>query len=1139
MKKKLLLLFVSTFLLFCFSLIVSADEVATGAWGANIIWSLDDSGTLTITGDGKMASKTQASNYPWFSYQSRIKKVVLSEGITNVPKQAFSKYGSYSSLAEVEFPDSLIEIEEDAFGYCQNLKKINLPPNIKVISSGAFSECRAEYIVVPKDIESFSDNSVTYTAVLYNGTQEEYEYAKKVNKLEFESIYHEFYFLDGAHKTDDGYLIMQENMVLKYVGYDKTVIIPDGVTSIGDKAFEAFSGNTYITEIKIPSSVVSIGNRAFLGCDKLNSITIPDSVTRIGYDCFYDTAFYNDNNNWDSEGVLWIDNFLIEYDSSKDEDYSGEFFIDADVIIQDLALSKCRELTYIYVDDGNELYSSDYEHGVLFNKDKSILIQYPVGNGNEGKYVIPNTVKTIASNAFYYNELTEIIIPEGVKRIEESAFATSYNLESLSLPESLEYIGEYAFKNSNISEMIIPDGVKDISPSLFGGWWENNSDITYIKLPTSISSIGEYAFANCYNLSEVVMPKFAETIGRSIFKNCSNLKKLDIPQGVKEVDLSDSYIETIALPITINNISFPNTIKEIFYGGCKARWEDCVLTNIDLTNVIIHYNENDPYFSCLDDCTVTQQDVDGEIGYVISKYNGTASTVYVPEYIKIRGKNEKIVGLGFQAFAENQYVKEVVLPDSIIQISSSCFENCRQLESINLDSVEIIDGQAFWGCNNLTDISFSENIREIGSMVFYETPLYDNTSNWYNGGFYVDNCLLDFKSKYEGAFSIKNGTRLIANNALGSRRTSCKITSINIPSSVEIIGECALWCSTLQTITVSENSLFFANDENGILYDKFFTTLVCCPATKKNIELNKNTKRISSGALAGCKIKFLKVSDSIELDHGSFSRSEIEKIILLEGRTSFKNVFQNLQNLKSIYIPAGVTKIERYSFNNCPLLSDVFYGGTEEQWDSIVIEESGNVPLLEATVHFGTKLSKTGNSFAVVDNGITGRVEFVIETVVDDSIIENVQRNFEDLEFTILEITLNSNEQEVEQVGDITVYLELPNGYTPSRSQVYRQETDGTYTDMNATYDDGYLKFSTEHLSVYVIAQASFTVGDLDGDDEVTDSDAIYLMYHTFFPEEYPVNQDCDFDGDGEATDNDAIYLMYHTFFPEEYPLSN
>ena len=69
------------------------------------------------------------------------------------------------------------------------------------------------------------------------------------------------------------------------------------------------------------------------------------------------------------------------------------------------------------------------------------------------------------------------------------------------------------------------------------------------------------------------------------------------------------------------------------------------------------------------------------------------------------------------------------------------------------------------------------------------------------------------------------------------------------------------------------------------------------------------------------------------------------------------------------------------------------------------------------------------------------------------------------------------------------------------------------------------------------IAVSKVVRGDFDGNGTVTDDDAIYLLYYTFFSERYPINQNGDFDGDERVTDSDAIYLLYYTFFPDKYPI--
>ena len=103
------------------------------------------------------------------------------------------------------------------------------------------------------------------------------------------------------------------------------------------------------------------------------------------------------------------------------------------------------------------------------------------------------------------------------------------------------------------------------------------------------------------------------------------------------------------------------------------------------------------------------------------------------------------------------------------------------------------------------------------------------------------------------------------------------------------------------------------------------------------------------------------------------------------------------------------------------------------------------------------------------------------------------------------------------------------------KSHVFKGlEPNKTYTVYQrvAETDTTYASASSEGTCV-----ALCTVGDLDGDDEVTDRDAVYLLYHTFLPDKYPIGQGSDFDGDGEVTDRDAVYLLYHTFLPEKYPI--
>ena len=278
----------------------------------------------------------------------------------------------------------------------------------------------------------------------------------------------------------------------------KNVTMPDSVTDLGFDAFRdcvnltsinisknitliddyTFSNCEKLRNVEIPDGVTVINTHAFAFCDSLTSINIPDSVTTIGVCAFY--GCQNLTNIYLGSNVSNIDYF---------------------------AFDNCNKLSSITVDESNKYFSSN-EDGVLFNKDKTVLVKYPMGKV-EKHYTIPETVTTIDDYAFLFNfKIENVTIPDSVTQIGNYSFYGCFSLIDIIIPASIESIGEYAFGECiGVTNIIINDGVKNIGEGVFA--YMPFMDKVVVRSKDVVVGLGAFC-ANAFSVADISREEFID-----------------------------------------------------------------------------------------------------------------------------------------------------------------------------------------------------------------------------------------------------------------------------------------------------------------------------------------------------------------------------------------------------------------------------------------------------------------------------------------------------------------------------------------------------------------------------------------------------------------------------------------------------
>jgi len=265
----------------------------------------------------------------------------------------------------------------------------------------------------------------------------------------------------------------------------KSIVISDGVTSIGNKVFLYCS---VLTSVTIPNSVTSIGDRAFEMCLSLISIDIPNSVSSIGDRAFSICEALTSIDI--PEGAISIGNEAF----SSCKSLTSISIPSSVTSMGATVFARCSTLNSIDVSAENNHYKS--EAGVLFNKSMTTLITYP--EGKQGEYIIPNSVASIDIFAFYVcTGLTSITIPNSVVSIGDNAFQACTGLTSITIPNSVTTIGDYVFAScSGLASITIPNSVTSIGVNAFDSCSGLTSITCYIREPLDISSVRVFGNLN-------------------------------------------------------------------------------------------------------------------------------------------------------------------------------------------------------------------------------------------------------------------------------------------------------------------------------------------------------------------------------------------------------------------------------------------------------------------------------------------------------------------------------------------------------------------------------------------------------------------------------------------------------------------
>ncbi|MEI6796173.1 MAG: leucine-rich repeat domain-containing protein, partial [Methanomassiliicoccales archaeon] len=768
------------------------------------------------------------------------------------------------------------------------------------------------------------------------------------------------------------------------------VTIPDSVTSIGSSAFERC---TSLASVAFGHNVADIGNYAFYNCYALTTVYIPASVISIGYEVFIPCAALTaitvaaGNVNYASvDGVLYNKDLttLIQYPGGK----AGAFVVPENVTsIVGYAFFKCNAITSVTIPDkvtsiggnafsgcaglneivvtaGNVNYAS--VDGVLYNKNLTMLIQYP--GGKAGAIAIPDSVTGFGWWAFWScSKLTSVTMPDGITNIDPFTFQDCTSLTSVDfghglvsiegfafwgctslttvvLPDSLTTIGHFSFARTAITSFTIPAGITSIGDGAFymcyaltdiivdadNMNYASVDGVLYDKalttlmqypggkmgafvIPSEVVHIEDVAFAYCVGLTSVTISNSVNSIGVESFLHCTALTSVIVGSGVTAID--DFSFSGCG---NLTSISFLGLVAPTDVGanwlektGASIRGHAYAASNFPAPGAVWNGLIMDSVLPIPEDYTYS---VSADKA-TITGYTGVGGIITIPSTLG----GYPVVAIDNIAFALCYSLTSVTIPDSVTSIGYAPFGSCTSLVSIEVaagnPNYVSIDGVLYDAAihaliqypigNPRTSFMIPDSVTIIGRSSFFDSPTLTSVT-------------------------IPDSVTTIVRSAFYN---CTALTSVTIPDSVTTIGDWVFgWCASLNSVTIG----------NGVTTIGSLAFYKCPSLT--TVTIPDSVTSIGEWAFDCCSSL---TSIVVGASNSYYANSAGDGVLydkeltalfqypIGNARTSFTvigsvtsighSAFEFCTSLTSVTIGSGVTSIGGYAFASCIALNSISF----------------------------------------------------------------------------------------------------------------------------------------------------------------------------------------------------------------------